>query len=93
MINADLHVHSKYSNDGEYEIQDIIDKCVKNNIDILSITDHNGIKGIDEAIPICKHLEIDLIPGIEIDCCSDPIKQPIYVIQVPRLLGSIENDR
>lgn len=68
MINADLHVHSKYSNDGEYEIQDIIDKCVKNNIDILSITDHNGIKGIDEAIPIIKHLEIELIPGIEIDC-------------------------
>lgn len=73
MIKIDLHVHSKYSNDGEFEIQGIIDKCICNKISILSITDHNTIKGINEAIPVCLNLGIDLIPGIEIDCTNNGI--------------------
>lgn len=68
MNKIDLHVHSKYSNDGEYGIQELIALCGKNKIDILSITDHNSVSAIQEAIPLCIESEIDLIPGIEIDC-------------------------
>lgn len=73
MTNIDLHVHSKFSNDGEFGIQKIIDKCIVNKIDILSITDHNSIKGIIEAIPICRNHGIELISGIEIDCSYNGI--------------------
>lgn len=64
----DLHVHSKYSNDGEFEIQEIVDRCILNDVNVLSITDHNSISGINEAILICLNSGIDFIPGIEIDC-------------------------
>lgn len=73
MNKIDLHVHSKYSNDGEFGIQDIIEKCINNKIDILSITDHNSIRGIEEAIPICLQSGIELISGIEIDCTFNGI--------------------
>ena len=63
MNKIDLHVHSKYSNDGEFGIKDIIEKCIDNKITTLSITDHNNIRGIEEAISICKQLSIELIPG------------------------------
>lgn len=68
MNNIDLHIHSQYSNDGEFGAKEIIDKCINNKIDILSITDHNSISAIDEAIALCSRLALDLITGIEIDC-------------------------
>lgn len=45
----DLHIHSKYSDDGEYELITIIKKCYQNNIKIIAIADHNNIKAIDTA--------------------------------------------
>lgn len=68
MNKIDLHIHSKYSNDGELGIRELIDKCLNNKINILSITDHNSILAIHEAIPLCLNLGLDLISGIEIDC-------------------------
>lgn len=69
MNTTDLHVHSKYSNDGEFEIQEIVDRCICNKVKALSVTDHNSISGINEAIQVCRNSAIDFIPGIEIDCC------------------------
>ena len=68
MSKIDLHIHSKYSNDGEIGIKELIDKCLSNNVNNLSITDHNSILAIHEAIPFASNLGLDLIPGIEIDC-------------------------
>ncbi len=68
MNKVDLHVHSKFSNDGEFEIQEIFDRCNDNKIETFSITDHNSVKGIIEAISNCLNQGIEFIPGIEIDC-------------------------
>jgi len=68
MSKADLHMHSKYSNDGEYEVSDLIDKCIKNAVDIFSLTDHNSVGGINEAVQISTQRGISFIPAIEIDC-------------------------
>ena len=68
MNQTDLHVHSGFSNDGELKICEIVAKCVINGIDTLSVTDHNSTKGIEEAVSLAALCNIDLIPGIEIDC-------------------------
>ena len=68
MNKIDLHVPSKYSDDGEFGVKELIAMCGKTKIDILSITDHNSVAAIQEAIPLCIKSGIDLIPGIEIDC-------------------------
>ena len=68
MAAADLHIHSEYSPDGEWKVSDILNECVQNNISILSITDHNLVKGISQAIHDSHKYELKVIPGIEIDC-------------------------
>lgn len=68
MIKTDLHIHSNYSSDGEFEVPDIISKCVEQKIDFFSLTDHNSVKGIGEAVVLAKQAGITFISGIEIDC-------------------------
>ena len=68
MAKADLHIHTKYSSDGEFEVSDIISKSQAQHIETISLTDHNSVKGIDEAIILSEKAGINFIPGIEIDC-------------------------
>ncbi|MCR1952634.1 MULTISPECIES: PHP domain-containing protein [unclassified Clostridium] len=73
MSNIDLHMHSCFSDDGEYTPEEIIDKAVKNNVEIISISDHNSVKAIERALNYTKDKEIKVIPGIEIDCTFNGI--------------------
>ncbi|MDL2262150.1 PHP domain-containing protein [Bacteroidales bacterium OttesenSCG-928-I21] len=68
MIKADLHIHSKFSDDGELGTKEIVENCIKQNLNVFSITDHNSTKGINETALFTKDKGIKLIPGIEIDC-------------------------
>lgn len=68
MHQNDLHIHSVYSSDGELNINNIADKCRATGIRVFSITDHNSVKGIEEAENIATRYEMKFIPGIEIDC-------------------------
>ncbi len=43
----DLHMHTKYS-DGTDNILDFLQKAEKNNLEIISITDHNTVKAYYE---------------------------------------------
>ena len=64
----DLHMHSKYSNDGEFEPHTLMDLCSKVPLDLVSLTDHNSAKGNVEAAKRAKELNMLFIPGIEINC-------------------------
>lgn len=64
---VDFHIHSKYS-DGLLGMKEIVSSLKKNNIKIFSITDHDSVAGIKEAIKVAKKYSMDFIPGIEISC-------------------------
>ncbi|WP_281758108.1 PHP domain-containing protein [Succinatimonas hippei] len=64
----DLHIHSLYSNDGEYSPTDLVRQCVKSGIKVMAITDHNTVAATGEAKQSALEHNIDYIPGIEIDC-------------------------
>ncbi|WP_163326268.1 PHP domain-containing protein [Draconibacterium mangrovi] len=64
----DLHIHSNYSNDGEFEIADIVTLCKKNGVEFFSITDHNSVKGNKEAALEAEQKGIEFAAGIKIDC-------------------------
>ena len=49
MVKIDLHVHSKYSCDSYLEPKIIIKIIKKRNLDGVAITDHNSLKGSNEA--------------------------------------------
>lgn len=44
-MRIDIHVHSKYSQDGILEIKDIVKATTKEGLNGIAITDHNTIKG------------------------------------------------
>lgn len=73
MNKIDLHIHSHYSSDGELTISKILNIAKKLRLRCLSITDHNTVRGIEEAIEYGKQLNIEVIPGIEIDCTYNSV--------------------
>lgn len=68
MIDADLHIHSEYSSDGEFRVADLVGKCAAAGTRIFSLTDHNSVRGLDEARDEALQAGLGFVPGIEIDC-------------------------
>lgn len=64
----DLHIHSKYSDDGEHEPAVLVKQCFEKSINVMSITDHNCVKANALAESAAQKIGICYIPGIEIDC-------------------------
>lgn len=64
----DLHLHSHYSDDGEYSPIELVEQCLAKNISVMSITDHNCVKANLEAQTFAKSKGITYIAGVEIDC-------------------------
>ena len=74
----DMHIHSYYS-DGELSPFEIIDKCVKHNVNKMSITDHDTIEAYnDELFDYCKKNNIEIITGVEISTRYN--KKSIHVL-------------
>lgn len=64
----DLHIHSRYSEDGEYSPMEIVEQCYEQGISMMSITDRNCAKANMEAKALAEEKGITYIPGIEIEC-------------------------
>lgn len=64
-LKADLHSHTYYS-DGVLSPAALVKKAKDNGIDILSITDHDSVNGVVEAIDFGKKVGVEVIPGVEI---------------------------
>lgn len=69
---ADLHIHS-YGKLASYDVYDdqmtpknIIDQAIEEGISIISITDHNEIGNIPDALDYSKDKDILVIPGVEL---------------------------
>ena len=45
----DLHMHSLYSDDGEFTPGQLVEMCHEAGVKIMAIADHNWVKAIDEA--------------------------------------------
>lgn len=65
LLKADLHLHTNYS-DGFYSPIEIVEKAYNVGLSIISITDHDSIDGLKEAIIYGKEKGIEVIPGLEL---------------------------
>ncbi len=66
MLNkGDFHIHSTAS-DGSCTPREIVNIAKKRHIDIISLTDHNTVNGLNEAILCGNELGIKVIPGVEL---------------------------
>lgn len=64
----DLHMHSIYSDDGEFTPEELVEKCVAAGITIMAIADHNSVRGLAAGQAAATAKGIKFIPAVEIDC-------------------------
>jgi 3',5'-nucleoside bisphosphate phosphatase len=62
---ADLHIHTHYS-DGSLSPKDVVRVASEKGVYCISITDHDSVFGIDEAMSAGNSYGIEIIPGAEI---------------------------
>jgi len=65
MIKYDLHAHSTAS-DGTLTPTELVQRAKEQLVDVLALTDHDTVAGIEEAITAANIHGIALIPGVEI---------------------------
>ena len=61
---VDYHIHSYYS-DGTMSPVELVRKYHDEEYDIISITDHDGIGGLTEALTAGEALRIQVVTGVE----------------------------
>lgn len=62
---GDLHIHSIHS-DGSMTPCELVHMAKFYGVDIMAISDHNVVSGIDEAIEEGKRIDVEVIPAVEI---------------------------
>ena len=79
----DLHIHSKYSDDGEYEPEELVEMCHQKGIKVMAIADHNQVKAIKAARKKAEEYGIRYISAIEIDCTYKDINLHVLGYNIP----------
>lgn len=65
MLNIDLHCHSTVS-DGLLTPTQLVEHAVARGVDVLALTDHDDVGGLDEARRAASEANITFITGVEI---------------------------
>lgn len=96
-MRADLHIHSTAS-DGKLSPKEIIELVVRKGLEVVSITDHDSVAGLPEAIETAKSFpQLRFIPGVEVatDIASGELHILGYFIDFkhPELLKTLEEQR
>ena len=62
---VDLHIHTNWS-DGSLTPSEVVDYAAKIKLAAISITDHDSVDGIEEAVKAASKTSLEVIPGIEL---------------------------
>lgn len=62
---VDFHIHTSYS-DGQATPVEIVKRAKELEYDMIAITDHDGVDGVNEALIAGETAGIKVIPGIEL---------------------------
>jgi len=76
-VKADLHLHTNYS-DGKLTPFQLIDLSVKSGLSIISITDHDNVNALEQAVEYGNQKGIQVIPGVEISADLDD--QEVHIL-------------
>jgi len=66
-MRIDLHIHSTFS-DGLCSPAELIGKAVKKKLAAISLTDHDCVDGVNEAVSAGKQRDVEVLSGVELSC-------------------------
>ena len=67
---VDFHMHSIRS-DGELSPEMLVKRAAARSLKVISLTDHDTVAGIDEALDTASAYDLDVVPGIELSAWLD----------------------
>ncbi|HPG37773.1 MAG TPA: PHP domain-containing protein [bacterium] len=65
---ADLHIHTVLSPCADLSMGpvNIVNTAIKNNLDIIAITDHNSAENVQTVMQVAQNTPLNVIPGMEV---------------------------
>jgi len=78
-MKVDLHAHTNHS-DGSFSPEEVVNLAVSRGVDILAITDHDVVSGIQSALDCSYNKKIKIIPGIEISASIEDSDDEIHIV-------------
>lgn len=71
-LRADLHLHSLES-DGRFPPSELITRAVDNGLEVVALTDHDTVSGLEEARDTARELGCYFVDGVEVEATiEDP---------------------
>ena len=93
---ADMHIHSVYS-DGTYTPEEIVRIARASNVELISVCDHNEVRGTLTVIPLARSAGLKCVGGVEIDAMFAGVDIHILCygahLEDPELLARIHHAR
>ncbi|MDH7552301.1 MAG: PHP domain-containing protein [Spirochaetota bacterium] len=90
----DLHIHSHYSEDGDYSVDYLFELAAKKGLSAISITDHDSIESIPDALKASNIYGVEYIPGVELTTIYDDGSQQhilgYYIHDNPQLNATLK---
>jgi predicted metal-dependent phosphoesterase TrpH len=74
----DLQSHSIHS-DGALPPAEVVQRAGKAGIELLALTDHDGVDGVDEALDAARTVGIGLVPAVELSAVHDA-REDLHVL-------------
>ncbi len=65
-LKADLHLHT-YHSDGRFSPKKLLQMSVENDLEVVSITDHDTVQGLPEAAEAAEDYACHFLPGVELE--------------------------
>ena len=95
-MNIDLHCHSTAS-DGLLKPQELVARAAANGVEILALTDHDGVSGLAEARTKAESQGVRFVDGVEISVTWEGSTVHIVGLQIdpedPVLRSGLESIR
>lgn len=75
----DFHAHSNFS-DGILSPAELVEFAAKNGIAQLSLTDHDTIEGLQEAVESARKESVNFVPGIEFTTRMEGVAKSVHIL-------------
>ncbi len=90
MLRFDLHTHSKYSFDSSEEVGEMLKTAARRGIQGICVSDHNSLRGSEEALELQEDHGIIIIRGMEVSSSEGHVLAYGVREEVPRDLDALE---
>jgi 3',5'-nucleoside bisphosphate phosphatase len=75
----DLQSHSRYS-DGSLSPAEVVQAAAGAGVELLALTDHDTVDGVDEALAAARQAGIRLVPAVEISARDETAGRELHVL-------------